>query len=115
MANHDDHLQINSGAVLVTTTLPGQEMARSLARQIVESRLAACVQVLQVESVYRWKGNLEETPEWLCLIKTTAETEPRLKEFLLGLHPYELPEYTVMPFSGSQAYLDWVTMGIENK
>ncbi len=96
--------------VQVFTTLPSREQADEMARQLVEGRWAACVQVLgPLESTYRWEGRLEKSQEWLLLIKSTAAAYARLEEQIRKLHPYEVPEIMAVPVaSGNAAYLDWV-------
>ena len=77
---------------------------------LVSERLAACVNVhALMESVYRWKGDVESEQERQLIMKTTIQRVPALKARLLELHDYELPEFIVMPVvDGSEAYLSWV-------
>ena len=92
---------------LVLTTCGSLEAARSIAHALVERQLAACVNVVpQIESVYRWKGEVETATEWLLVIKTTAAAFSGLREALTELHSYEVPECIEIAIeSGSQAYL----------
>jgi periplasmic divalent cation tolerance protein len=84
-------------AVVVLTTVGGGFDANSLAEQLVEARLAACVNVFpQIHSVYRWQGRVEHDQEQLLLIKTEAGKLDALQERLLALHPYETPELVVL-------------------
>ena len=103
------------GIVLVLTTLSAAGEPESLARTLVEERLAACVNLLPpMTSVYRWKGAVEEDRERLLLIKTTRERLEALHARLGALHPYELPEFLVLPVDGgAAAYLDWVRNSVE--
>jgi periplasmic divalent cation tolerance protein len=98
------------GIVLVLTTLGADADAPALARTLVEERLAACVNVLPpMLSVYRWKGQLEQDREQQVVMKTTASRVPALEARLRTLHPYDLPEFLVIPAGGgSEAYLAWV-------
>ncbi len=100
---------------LVLSAAGSQEEARRIAHALVERRLAACVNVVPgVESVYRWKGNVESAPEWLLLIKTTAAAFQRLQEALQELHSYEVPECVVLVIEdGSPAYLEWLGESVE--
>ena len=85
--------------------------ARRIARQVVHSRLAACVNILlgPVESVYRWKGNVEKAREVLLLIKTTQSCLVALEKKILKLHSYDTPEIIALPVvAGSRDYLRWV-------
>ncbi len=95
---------------MVITTLPDNAQARTLARQIVEARLAACVQVgASVESFYRWQGTVEQVYETPLLIKTVSARYAALESFLQQHHPYALPEIIALnEVHGSSAYLDWV-------
>jgi periplasmic divalent cation tolerance protein len=94
--------------VLVLTTVGADADAVALARTLVNERLAACVNVLPpMTSVYRWRGNIEEDREQQMVIKTAAARVPALQARLRELHPYELPEFLVVPASGSEAYLAW--------
>ncbi len=96
--------------LLILTTLPDQDAARQLSRQLVETRLAACVNILSpCTSIYRWQGKLQEDSETPLLIKSTADRYPALENFLREHHPYELPEIIALPVvQGLPGYLDWV-------
>lgn len=96
--------------LLVLTTCPDAGTARSLARALVEERLAACVNRLDgVTSTYVWQGEMREDGECLLLIKTAAAVFSRLEARLRSLHPYELPEILALPVEdGTPAYLDWI-------
>ncbi len=95
---------------LVLTTCGSLEEARSIAHALVERRLAACVNLVpQIESVYRWKGEVETAAEWLLIIKTTAGVFDNLRQALETLHSYELPEcIEIAVDAGSSTYLDWI-------
>lgn len=97
-------------AVIVLTTLAADADASSLARTLVEERLAACVNVLApMTSTYRWKGTIEQDREQQLVIKTTSARVAELEARLRNLHPYEVPEFLVLSVStGSDAYLRWV-------
>ena len=95
---------------LVLSTLPDPESARVLAGQLVEERLIACGNVLPgVQSIYRWKGVVEEAVEVLLVMKTREELVPRLFERAAELHPYEVPELVALRASQvAHAYGRWV-------
>ena len=83
--------------LLVLTTLPAAEAAEALAEQIVEARLAACVQILpQMTSIYIWEGEVQKEGEVLLLIKTLPEKWEELREFITANHTYEVPEVVAM-------------------
>ena len=97
-------------SLLVLTNLPDRAAAERLADMLVESRLAACVNILApCRSVYRWKDAVQHDEEHPMLIKTTAERYPALEQALRAGHPYELPEIiAVLIERGLPAYLDWI-------
>jgi periplasmic divalent cation tolerance protein len=95
---------------IVLTTVGADERAEQLARQLVDERLAACVNVHPpMVSLYRWKGAVERETECQIVIKTTRDRLAALEARLRELHPYELPEFVVLPVDGgSPGYLHWV-------
>jgi periplasmic divalent cation tolerance protein len=97
---------------IVLTTMPDDGRADELARTLVDERLAACVNVhAPMSSTYRWKETVEREAERQIVIKTTRDRLPALQVRLLALHPYELPEFIVIPVeSGTDAYLKWLAM-----
>lgn len=96
--------------VVVLTTLPADADAPAFARALVDERLAACVNVLPVmESVYRWEGAMQEEPERQIVMKTARSRLPILWDRVRELHPYDVPEFIVLPIvDGSDAYLRWI-------
>ncbi len=96
--------------VLVITTLPDEASARNLAQTLVETRLAACVNVLGAcRSVYRWRGTVAEADEIPLLIKTRSERYAELEALLCSRHPYAVPEIIALPIErGLPAYLAWL-------
>ena len=101
---------------IVLTTVGLKEAAEKLAQQLVERRLAACVNIVgPIRSIYRWRDNVENEQEYLLLIKTTAEGAGELQSALKELHPYELPECVeVVVEGGSEEYLAWVAAGVSS-
>jgi periplasmic divalent cation tolerance protein len=96
--------------LLCYCTCPNPASAHHLAEALVGESLAACVnRIPGILSTYRWKGEVTTDSEELLLIKTTANRFEALKERVLALHPYELPELIAVPVErGHDAYLDWV-------
>jgi periplasmic divalent cation tolerance protein len=94
----------------LTTTTGTREIAERIAVELVDLRLAACVQVGgPIQSTYRWKGNVETAEEWQCTAKTSRDHLPAIQELLKRLHPYEVPELVATPIvGGSEAYLKWL-------
>ena len=95
---------------LVLTTCPDTETANRIAEALVKERLAACVNVLPaMQSVYRWRGNIESTSEHLLLIKIRADDYAAVEQRIRTLHSYELPEVIAVPLVGGlAAYLAWI-------
>jgi periplasmic divalent cation tolerance protein len=96
--------------ITLITTFADAETARQIGTQLVESQLAACVNVLPgVESIFRWQGEVQLDAEAIALIKTTRGRLEELEAWLQTYHPYEVPEILVLtPESGSARYLQWV-------
>jgi periplasmic divalent cation tolerance protein len=99
-----------SSVVIVLTTLPADADAAVLARQLIGERLAACVNALPVmTSIYRWEGAVQEEHERQLVIKTSAARLEALQARLHALHPYQVPEFIVLPTAGaSRKYAQWV-------
>jgi len=96
--------------ILVLTNLPDAAAAKAIARQLVERRLAVCVNLLpQVQSIYHWNGAVEEANEITLLIKTTQGRYADLEASIKAAHPYDVPEIIAMPIvQGLPQYLDWI-------
>ena len=90
--------------------MPDVAAARKLARALLAKKLAACVSFREgFESVYRWKGKIERVSEVLVLIKTAGAQLKQLEKEIRQNHPYEIPEFLVIPVSkGSEDYLRWM-------
>jgi periplasmic divalent cation tolerance protein len=104
----------SAATVLVLTTWPADQDASPFARQLVDERLAACVNLLPtMTSTYRWQGVIQEEPERQVVIKTTAARVDALIARLKTLHPYEVPECLIVPVQGGGAdYLAWVAESV---
>jgi periplasmic divalent cation tolerance protein len=98
-----------SDHVVMMTTTPDAESARSLARTLVTERLAACVQVLAAQSFYIWNDAARAEPEALLLIKTRAALQEAAAARIADLHSYETPEIVTLPITfGASPYLAWI-------
>ncbi|MCD9007384.1 divalent-cation tolerance protein CutA [Luteimonas sp. XNQY3] len=97
-------------ALACFSTCPDAMVAERIARALVEDRLAACVTLLPgVRSIYRWEGAVVADAEVLLMIKTTAAQLPALRDRLVALHPYDVPELIALPVDdGLPAYLQWI-------
>jgi periplasmic divalent cation tolerance protein len=98
----NDHL-----VVLVTASSSAQ--ARRIARRLLQSKLAACVNMIPVESMFLWKGEIQEEEEVLMVIKTRSEAFDELMNAVKSMHTYDTPEIIGMPVvMGSREYLKWI-------
>ena len=97
--------------LLALSTFPDQETARSVSNDLVTKKLAACANILPgIESIYRWKEQIESGNETLVLFKLSEDRRSDFQEKLRSLHPYEVPEIIFVPISsGVPEYLRWVT------
>ncbi len=94
--------------VVLYCTAPPQE-AESLAHLLLDERLVACINLIAVESVYRWDGAVCTDPEMLMVLKTASDRVDAVTKKIQEIHPYELPEIIVLPVTGgSPEYLAWV-------
>jgi periplasmic divalent cation tolerance protein len=101
---------MTTNIVVILTAMPDDPRTDELARALVDERLAACVNVHgPMNSTYRWKDGVERDPERQLVIKTTRDRVAAVQARLRAMHPYELPEFLVLPVeSGSEAYVRWV-------
>ena len=95
---------------MVLVTAPDVKSARKLARAALEARLIACANLVpRIESHYWWQGKIEAGAEVLLMMKTTTPRLRALEKLIHAKHPYDTPEFIVLPISrGSRRYLDWV-------
>ena len=101
--------------IVVFLTVPSGEEATRLADLLIGAHLAACVQILpEMESVYRWQGQVERQSEILLIVKTAAGKFAELEREVRALHSYETPEIVAVPIvTGSQPYLDWLSESLK--
>lgn len=95
---------------VVVTTINSEEEARNLAHSLVEAKLAACVNIIaNVTSVYNWKGQMQQDRECLMYVKTRTSLTAAVRAHFESHHPYEVPEFIVLPIlEGSPSYLHWM-------
>jgi periplasmic divalent cation tolerance protein len=101
-------------AVVVLVTTPSAEKAAEIARAVVGEKLAACGNVVPgLRSIYRWEGRVQEDAEALLVLKTQRRRFGELRDRILALHPYDVPEVIALPIeAGSDAYLDWIAQSM---
>lgn len=94
---------------MVVSTYPDRPAALRAARDAVGSGLAACVNMADIASVYRWKGRIEEGAECLAVFKTTVSSREALKGRIAAAHPYDVPEIVELSVDAVNApYLEWL-------
>ena len=100
---------------VVLVTAPDVKTARRLARAALAARLIACANVIpKIESHYWWQGKIEGGAEVLLVLKTTAARLAALEKLIVARHPYDTPEFIVLPVSrGNKRYLDWVESSVQ--
>lgn len=112
--------EVNNGnGIVVYVTTSNEDEAAKIARALVESKLAACVNIIKdIRSIYRWRGKTEDDSEVLMIIKTRENLFDSLKVEVQKLHSYDVPEIIALPIShGSEDYLKWIkesTGGLSN-
>ena len=96
--------------IVVLSTASSAAEAETIARRLVDERLAACVNVVTgVRSFYRWKGKIEDSGEWLLVIKSSRGRFEELRAALEKLHSYDVPEVIALPVvEGTKNYLHWM-------
>ena len=96
--------------IQVITSTQNKEDAEKIAAELIQAKLAACVQVLgPVSSSYWWNGNIETANEWLCIIKSKKSLYNKIEAAIKKMHPYQIPEILALPvIEGNKDYLKWL-------
>lgn len=96
--------------VVILVTVPTEDVAASLAKTLVAEKLVACVNILPgVRSIYAWQGKLCDEAELLCVLKTRRTLFPAVRDRVVAMHPYEVPEVVALPLiAGHGPYLAWL-------
>ena len=99
---------------IALVTAPDLKTARRLARAALDARLIACANLVpRVESHYRWQGKIERGSEVLMILKTTTKCLAKLEKLIIGVHPYDTPEFVIVDLrGGNRRYLDWLEAGV---
>jgi periplasmic divalent cation tolerance protein len=110
-------MKLSKEFVLVLVTAPNTRTARQIARAALEARLIACSNLVpRIESHYWWRGKIESGTEVLLLLKTSRDRLNSLEKLVLAQHPYETPEFVVLPFiGGNPKYLNWIEQSVSRK
>ncbi len=95
--------------VIIVSTYPDQKTVKKTANELVKKRLAACVNISKISSIYSWKGKLEDTSEFLAIFKTTQKNKNSLKKAIEKIHTYDIPEIAEIDIrSVNKPYLKWL-------
>ena len=103
------NLSVTVKPVIIVSAFPSKQSVTSIANQIVKKKLAACVNITKISSVYSWKGKIENKDEYLALFKTTKKNQIALKKELEKLHPYDVAEIAEINVESiNQPYMKWL-------
>jgi periplasmic divalent cation tolerance protein len=107
-------MQSSDRFLTVFVTAPDISTARKLARATLTGHLAACANLIpKIESHYRWRGKIESSAEVLIVFKTTKAKLRALEKLVIAKHPYDTPEFIVLPIAGgNRRYLDWIAASV---
>jgi len=95
--------------VIIVSTFPSKQSVTSIANKLVKKKLVACVNIINISSIYAWKGKIENQSEYLALFKTSKKNQSKLKKELQKLHPYDIPEIAEINVDSiNQSYLKWI-------
>lgn len=95
--------------VIIVSTFPNKQSITKISNQLVKQKLTACVNIINISSVYAWKGKIENQSEYLALFKTSKKNQSKLKKELQKLHPYDIPEIAEINIDSiNQSYLKWL-------
>lgn len=95
--------------IIIYTTFPHRRKARQLAKNLIKDKLVACANIFKIDSLYPWKGELEEAREYGVLLKTRADLYPQVEAKIKSYHPYELPCIISWKIdNGFKEFLNWI-------
>jgi periplasmic divalent cation tolerance protein len=97
---------------IIYTTTSSKEEAKTIARELVENKLAACVNIHAIDSVYAWEDNVEEDMEFALSIKTLTSKTQDITNHIRKLHSYELPAIISWKINGEAEYLRWISESV---
>lgn len=102
--------------IVIETTFPSKVESENICRQLLQVKLAACIQLTgPIESTYLWQGKIETSQEWRCSIKAKSSNLDEISELLHKLHPYDVPEFVVFDITQtSPKYAAWLRGNLEN-
>jgi periplasmic divalent cation tolerance protein len=96
--------------IQIMTTVEQQKDAETIAHELLNQKLAACVQILgPIKSLFWWQGKIDRAAEYICLIKSRMDLYPKAEAAILSVHPYDVPEIIAVPIAaGGGSYLQWL-------
>jgi len=95
--------------VIIVSTFPNKTIIKNIGKQLVQKKLAACVNISKIDSIYSWKGKIKNDSEYLAFFKTTKKNQKTLKNEIKKLHPYDVPEIAEINVNSiNKPYLDWL-------
>ena len=103
------NLSVTVKPVIIVSTFPSKQSVTNIANKLVKKKLAACVNITKISSVYAWKGKIENQDEYIALFKTTKKNQSALKKELKKLHPYDVAEIVEINVESiNQSYMKWL-------
>jgi len=95
--------------VIIVSTFPNKAIIKKIGKQLVQKKLAACVNISKIDSIYSWKGKIQNDSEYLAFFKTTKKNQSILKNEIQKLHPYDVPEIAEINVNSiNKPYIDWL-------
>jgi len=95
--------------IIIISTYPDKKSIIKISKELVKTKLVACVNITKISSIYAWQGKIENTSEYLAIFKTTNKNKKILKEKIKSTHPYDVPEIVeIEVLSINKPYLDWL-------
>jgi periplasmic divalent cation tolerance protein len=95
--------------IIIVSTYPNKKSITKIANELVQNKIAACVNITKISSIYSWQGKIENASEYLVLFKTTQKNKKSLKEKIKASHPYDVPEIAEINITSiNKSYLKWL-------
>lgn len=95
--------------IIIVSTYPNKKSITKIANELIQNKIAACVNITKISSIYSWQGKIENTSEYLALFKTTQKNKKSLKEKIKASHPYDIPEIAEIEITSiNTSYLKWL-------
>jgi len=95
--------------IIILSTYPNKKSITKIANELVQNKIAACVNITKISSIYSWQGKIENASEYLVLFKTTQKNKKSLKEKIKASHPYDVPEIAEINITSiNKSYLKWL-------